>query len=61
MGYKIDFAKAGWPNEHVQRYMTTRGAEGHMVDFRPPGGFDDTPCLLFKRKAPRPAPITSRR
>jgi proline iminopeptidase len=50
MSYKIDFAKAGWPNEHVQRYMSSHGAEGHMVDFRPPGGFDDTPCLLYKTK-----------
>ncbi len=48
MSMKIEFATPGWQDRHTGRYIETDGAEGHLVDFRPGGGFDDTPCLILK-------------
>jgi deazaflavin-dependent oxidoreductase (nitroreductase family) len=48
MSMKIEFGAPGWQDRHTDRYIDTDGAEGHLVDFTPGGGFDDTPCLILK-------------
>ncbi len=45
---KIPFDAADWQKTHLEMYLRTDGAEGHLVDFRPPGGYDDTPNLILK-------------
>ena len=48
MGMKLEFGAPDWQGQHTSRYLDTNGAEGHLVDFTPGGGFDDTPCLILK-------------
>lgn len=40
----------GWQNAHVELYLKTNGAEGHLMDLRKTGGSDDTPCLVLRTK-----------
>lgn len=42
-----DTARA-WLAEHLRIYITTDGAEGHVVDLRPMGGKERTTTLLLK-------------
>jgi deazaflavin-dependent oxidoreductase (nitroreductase family) len=37
-----------WIDDHTQRYLRTRGADGHIVDMRMLGGHQFTPTLLLK-------------
>ena len=36
-----------WMQEHLDRYLETNGAEGHLRDFTAGGGKPDTPNLLL--------------
>ena len=38
----------GWIDRHLQAYLATDGAEGHMLDFSPGGGRTETPTLILK-------------
>ncbi len=48
MAPTIDVTAAGWPRIHLEHYLKTDGAEGHVVDFSPYGGSTTTPCLILK-------------
>lgn len=37
----------GWMQEHLDRYLETNGAVGHLKDFTANGGKPDTPTLLL--------------
>lgn len=37
----------GWIRVHLERYLETNGAEGHLMDFTASGGKPDTPTLLL--------------
>lgn len=36
-----------WMQEHLERYLKTNGAEGHLMDVTAYGGKPDTPTLLL--------------
>jgi deazaflavin-dependent oxidoreductase (nitroreductase family) len=37
-----------WIERHLKAYLATDGAEGHLLDFRPGGGREQTPTLILK-------------
>jgi deazaflavin-dependent oxidoreductase (nitroreductase family) len=48
MSYKIEFGDPDWQQTHLEHYLKTDGAEGHLVDFTRAGGPAETPCLILK-------------
>jgi proline iminopeptidase len=48
MATKIEFGAPNWAQQHLDLYLKTDGAEGHLVDFTPAGGPVETPCLILK-------------
>ena len=48
MSTTIEIGKPGWQDEHLELYLRTDGAEGHLVDFSRAGGPAQTPCLILK-------------
>lgn len=54
---KIEAGGPGWQQNHLEAYLRTNGAEGHLVDFTKVGGPPDVPCLILKtigRKSGQP-------
>ena len=47
MAMKIDPGSPGWQQRHVELYLKTDGAEGHVLDFSRPG-VPEVNCLLLK-------------
>jgi deazaflavin-dependent oxidoreductase (nitroreductase family) len=47
MATKIDPGTPGWQQRHVELYLKTDGAEGHVLDFNRPG-VPPVNCLLLK-------------
>jgi deazaflavin-dependent oxidoreductase (nitroreductase family) len=45
---KIVIGAPGWTETHLEAYLKTDGAEGHLVDFSAAGGPVETPCLILK-------------
>ena len=45
---KIEIGAPGWQDAHLEMYLRTDGAEGHIVDFSRAGGPARTPCLILK-------------
>ena len=45
---KIEIGAPGWQDAHLESYLRTDGAEGHLVDFSRAGGSAQTPCLILK-------------
>lgn len=43
--FKVD--GPDWGKRHLDAYLKTDGATGHLVDFTPIGGPDDVPCLIL--------------
>ena len=37
-----------WIERHLKAYLATDGAEGHLLDFSPGGGRQETPTLILK-------------
>lgn len=61
MAMKIDTATPGWQQRHVERYLKTDGAEGHVLDFGRPG-VPEVNCLLLqttgrKSRTPKTTPL----
>jgi deazaflavin-dependent oxidoreductase (nitroreductase family) len=59
---KIQVGGPGWQQAHIDLYLKTDGAEGHLVDFTPAGGPLETPCLILRTKGrksgePKLAPL----
>ncbi|MBV9997253.1 MAG: nitroreductase family deazaflavin-dependent oxidoreductase [Caulobacteraceae bacterium] len=48
MATKLAFGSPDFAQQHLELYLKTDGAEGHVADFRPIGGLEETPCLLLK-------------
>src|ERR1700744_2809470 len=48
MTVKVEVGAAGWNETHLDLYLKTDGAEGHLVDFTAFGGSRETPCLILK-------------
>ncbi|HEX7760796.1 MAG TPA: nitroreductase family deazaflavin-dependent oxidoreductase [Caulobacteraceae bacterium] len=48
MNSKIEIGKPGWAEAHLELYLRTDGAEGHLLDFSVAGGPAQTPCLILK-------------
>jgi deazaflavin-dependent oxidoreductase (nitroreductase family) len=48
MATKISITAPDWQKQHLELYLRTDGAEGHLVDFTPAGGSAETPNLLLK-------------
>jgi deazaflavin-dependent oxidoreductase (nitroreductase family) len=44
----ITVGAPGWQHAHLELYLRTDGAEGHLVDFTPVGGPLETPCLILQ-------------
>src|ERR1700722_15606959 len=47
MATKIDPGTPGWQQRHVELYLKTDGAEGHVLDFGRPG-VPEVQCLLLQ-------------
>lgn len=47
MAMKVNAGTPGWQKHHVELYLKTDGAEGHIVDFGRPG-MTEIPCLLLQ-------------
>jgi deazaflavin-dependent oxidoreductase (nitroreductase family) len=47
MAMKIDSGTPGWQQRHVELYLKTDGAEGHVLDFGRPG-VPEVNCLLLQ-------------
>jgi len=47
MAMKIDPGAPGWQQRHVELYLKTDGAEGHVLDFGLPG-VPEVTCLLLQ-------------
>jgi len=47
---EIERARRDWMNEHLQSYLQSGGARGHIVDLRPIGGHAFTTTLLLRTK-----------
>jgi deazaflavin-dependent oxidoreductase (nitroreductase family) len=47
MATKIDPGKPGWQQRHVELYLKSDGAEGHVVDLGRPG-VPEVECLLLQ-------------
>lgn len=61
MALKIDTGTPGWQQRHVEAYLKSDGAEGHVVDLGRPGA-PPVNCLLLqttgrKSQAPRTTPL----
>jgi deazaflavin-dependent oxidoreductase (nitroreductase family) len=61
MAMKIDPGTPGWQQRHVELYLKSDGAEGHVLDFGRPG-VPEVNCLLLqtigrKSKAPKTTPL----
>jgi deazaflavin-dependent oxidoreductase (nitroreductase family) len=61
MAMKIKPGTPGWQKQHVELYIQTDGAEGHVVDFGLPG-LPPVDCLLLqttgrKSHAPQTTPL----
>lgn len=61
MALKIDTGKPGWQQRHVELYLGSNGAEGHVVDLGR-AGVPAVNCLLLqttgrKSHAPRTTPL----
>jgi len=61
MAMKIEPGTPGWQQRHVELYLKSDGAEGHVLDFNRPG-VPEVNCLLLKttgRKshAPKTTPL----
>ena len=41
-------ANRRWKECHLDTYLRTGGAEGHLIDMRPSGGYRFTPTLLLR-------------
>jgi deazaflavin-dependent oxidoreductase (nitroreductase family) len=48
MADTIQLGAPGWQDRHLHLYLTTDGAQGHLVDFTVAGGPSQTPCLILK-------------
>ena len=48
MSTKIAFDSPDWQKTHLDLYLRTDGAEGHLCDFTPAGGSAETPNLILK-------------
>jgi deazaflavin-dependent oxidoreductase (nitroreductase family) len=48
MAGKIEIGAPGWQDAHLDAYLKTNGAEGHLVDFTPGGGSRETPTLILR-------------
>jgi deazaflavin-dependent oxidoreductase (nitroreductase family) len=48
MSTKIPIGAPNWQQTHIDLYLKTDGAEGHLVDFTAAGGPLETPCLILK-------------
>ena len=48
MATKVPFDAADWQKIHLDLYLRTDGAEGHLVDFSPLGGSVETPNLILR-------------
>jgi len=47
---EIERARRDWMSEHLQSYLRSGGARGHIVDLRPIGGHAFTTTLLLRTK-----------
>ena len=47
MAMKIDPGTPGWQQRHVELYLKSDGAEGHILDFNRPG-VPEVSCLLLQ-------------
>jgi deazaflavin-dependent oxidoreductase (nitroreductase family) len=61
MAMKIDPGTPGWQQRHVDRYLKSDGAEGHVLDFGRPGE-PVVNCLLLqtsgrKSRTPKTTPL----
>lgn len=61
MTTKIDPATPGWQQRHVELYLKSNGAEGHVIDLGRPG-VPEVNCLLLqtigrKSKEPKTTPL----
>jgi deazaflavin-dependent oxidoreductase (nitroreductase family) len=61
MAMKIDAGTPGWQQRHVELYLKTDGAEGHVLDFGRPG-VPEVNCLLLqttgrKSRTPKTTPL----
>lgn len=61
MATKIDVGTPGWQQRHVELYLKSDGAEGHVLDFGRPG-VPPVDCLLLqttgrKSHAPQTTPL----
>jgi proline iminopeptidase len=61
MAMKIDPGTPGWQQRHIELYLKTDGAEGHVLDFGRPG-VTAVPCLLLqttgrKSRTPKTTPL----
>jgi deazaflavin-dependent oxidoreductase (nitroreductase family) len=61
MATRIDPGTPGWQQRHVELYLKSDGAEGHVVDLGRPGA-PEVNCLLLqtigrKSKEPRTTPL----
>jgi deazaflavin-dependent oxidoreductase (nitroreductase family) len=45
---KVTIGAPGWQDAHLELYLRTDGAEGHLLDFSAAGGPAETPCLILK-------------
>ena len=61
MAMKIDPGTPGWQQRHVELYLKSDGAEGHVLDFNRPG-VPEVNCLLLqttgrKSHTPKTTPL----
>ena len=61
MAMKINPGTPGWQQHHVELYLRTDGAEGHVLDFNRPG-VPEVNCLLLrttgrKSRTPKTTPL----
>ncbi|HEV8015864.1 MAG TPA: nitroreductase family deazaflavin-dependent oxidoreductase [Stellaceae bacterium] len=61
MAMKVDVGTPGWQQRHVELYLKTDGAEGHVLDFGRPGVAEVNTLLLEttgrKSQAPKITPL----
>ncbi|HET6971401.1 MAG TPA: nitroreductase/quinone reductase family protein, partial [Phenylobacterium sp.] len=48
MTTSIQVGGSDWIQRHLQAYLQSDGAEGHLLDFTPGGGRPETPTLILK-------------
>jgi len=53
MSSTIDFGAPGAAAHHLDIYLKSDGAEGHIVDMSPVGGPRATPCLVLQTRGRR--------